>query len=177
MLVTYMSTSTNNIQDREEALKDDFQFESGTYGYDESDDEWDDEEANWNGGENEQEQPAAEGKDDSTAYLEFLNEEVSMPMDMSRVPSGSLDTYGYLSFKSLLTRTATRHKSSRQQTLKSPTMSSERTVCCWSRRSTGSILTSPSGIPSRVSSFCCIVGSSLANTVRRIARRTAAVLH
>jgi hypothetical protein len=77
---------TNSVQDREEALKDDFQFEGGTYGYDESDDEWDDEEANWNGGENEQEQPAAEGKDESTAYLEFLNEEVSMPMDILPCP-------------------------------------------------------------------------------------------
>ena len=173
----YELNLTNNVQDREEALKDDFQFESGTYGYDESDDEWDDEEANWNGGENEQEQqPTAEGKDESTAYLEFLNEEVSMPMDMSRVPSGSLDTYGYPSFKSLLTRTATRHKSSRQQTLKSRTMSSARIVCCWSRRSTGSILTSPSGILSRVSGVRCIMRSSLANTVRRIARRTASVL-
>lgn len=68
---------TNTIEDREEALKDDFQFESGTYGYEESDDEWDDEEANWNGGENEEEPAAAENKDESTAYLEFLNEEVS----------------------------------------------------------------------------------------------------
>jgi len=58
-------------------LKDDFQFDSGTYGYDESDDEWDDEEANWNGGEHEEE-PTGEGKDESTAYLDFLNEEVSM---------------------------------------------------------------------------------------------------
>jgi hypothetical protein len=75
---------TNTVEDREEALKDDYQFDSGTYGYDESDDEWDDEEANWNGGENEEE-PTAEAKDESTAYLEFLNEEVSMPMDISPV--------------------------------------------------------------------------------------------
>jgi hypothetical protein len=76
----------NALADREEALKDDFQFESGTYGYDESDDEWDDEEANWNGTEQEEE-PSADAKDEGTAYLEFLNEEVSMPMDaLSSVP-------------------------------------------------------------------------------------------
>ncbi|AEO64998.1 uncharacterized protein THITE_2111470 [Thermothielavioides terrestris NRRL 8126] len=62
------------MQNREAALKDDFQFDSGNYGYDESDDEWNDEEANWNGTENEEE-PAGETKDESTAYLEFLNEE------------------------------------------------------------------------------------------------------
>ncbi len=75
----------NQSQDREEALKDDFQFDSGTYGYDESDDEWDDEEANWNGPEQEEE-PAADAKDESTAYLEFLNEEVSAPLDISPIP-------------------------------------------------------------------------------------------
>ncbi|KAL2256227.1 hypothetical protein VTK26DRAFT_1966 [Humicola hyalothermophila] len=62
------------MRNREEALKDDFQFDSGTYGYDESDDEWDDEDANWTGAENEEE-PTGETKDESTAYLEFLNEE------------------------------------------------------------------------------------------------------
>lgn len=61
--------------DREEALKDDFQFDSGTYGYEESDDEWDDDDANWTGGDNDAE-PVTEAKDESTAYLEFLNEEV-----------------------------------------------------------------------------------------------------
>ncbi|KAK4143566.1 armadillo-type protein [Dichotomopilus funicola] len=65
------------MANREEALKDDFQFDGGNYGYDETDDEWDDEEANWNGnsGETEEEPAAADVKDESTAYLEFLNEE------------------------------------------------------------------------------------------------------
>ncbi len=76
----------NNFQDREEALKDDFQFDSGTYGYDESDDEWDDEEANWNGPEQEEQEPAGDAKDESTAYLEFLNEEVSIPVEISPTP-------------------------------------------------------------------------------------------
>jgi hypothetical protein len=59
-------------------LKDDFQFDSGTYGYDESEEEWNDEEANWNEAETEEE-PTGDAKDESTAYLEFLNEEVSAP--------------------------------------------------------------------------------------------------
>jgi len=63
------------MRNREEALKDDFQFDSGTYGYEESDDEWDDDDANWTGGDNDAE-PVTEAKDESTAYLEFLNEEV-----------------------------------------------------------------------------------------------------
>jgi hypothetical protein len=73
-------TLPDAMANREEALKDDFQFDSGTYGYEESDDEWDDEEANWHGGENEEEETGGGGgetKDESTAYLEFLNEEVS----------------------------------------------------------------------------------------------------
>jgi hypothetical protein len=61
--------------DREEALKDDFQYGDGTYGYDASEDEWDDEDTNWNGADNDEE--PTETKDEGTAYLEFLNEEVS----------------------------------------------------------------------------------------------------
>jgi hypothetical protein len=68
-------TLPDAMANREEALKDDFQFDSGTYGYEESDDEWDDEEANWHGGENEEEPTGGETKDESTAYLDFLNEE------------------------------------------------------------------------------------------------------
>jgi hypothetical protein len=73
--------STDGQADREEALKDDFQFESGTYGYDDSEEEWDDEEANWGAAENEEE-ASTEAKDESTAYLEFLNEEVSLARDI-----------------------------------------------------------------------------------------------
>lgn len=67
------------FQDREEALRDDFQF-SGSYEYGE-DEEWADEEANWNGEPEtvEQTEIATEVKDESAAYLEFLNEEVSIP--------------------------------------------------------------------------------------------------
>ena len=79
-------TLPDAMANREEALKDDFQFDSGTYGYEESDDEWDDEEANWNAGEAEEEPSTGETKDESTAYLEFLNDEVSTPMDIFSCP-------------------------------------------------------------------------------------------
>lgn len=64
---------TDDEADREEALRDDFQLDSSAY-YDE-DEDWDDDGAQWEEGD------AAEGehsesKDESTAYLDFLNEEV-----------------------------------------------------------------------------------------------------
>lgn len=174
------------MQDREEALKDDFQYDGGTYGYDESDDEWDDEEANWNGGE--EEEPAAETKDESTAYLDFLNEEVSIAWpwtDISFFPvsPSNLNTYGCFSFRSLLTRTVFRPKSSRQQRLKIQTTSLARIACCWSRLSIGLILTLPSGMLSRVSgSFDKnemnnkAVGTCYADTFNRTAGGAASVL-
>ncbi|PHH84274.1 hypothetical protein CDD83_2217 [Cordyceps sp. RAO-2017] len=45
-----------------------------TYDYAE-DDEWDEDEANWNGEEETTQDEAAETKDESKAYLEFLNDE------------------------------------------------------------------------------------------------------
>ncbi|KAG9254135.1 armadillo-type protein [Emericellopsis atlantica] len=68
-------TLPNALKNREDALRDDFQF-SGSYDYGD-DDEWADEEANWDG---EQDTAAetevtAEVKDESAAYLDFLNEE------------------------------------------------------------------------------------------------------
>jgi importin-7 len=62
------------LKNREEALKDDFHFEANSYDYDD-DDEWGDDEATWDGEENAEEEPT-DSKDESTAYLEFLNEEV-----------------------------------------------------------------------------------------------------
>lgn len=56
-------------------MKDDFHLESGTYGYDEDDDEWNEDEANWDAGEGDAEE-IIDVKDESTAYLEFLQEEV-----------------------------------------------------------------------------------------------------
>jgi hypothetical protein len=66
----------NNLSDREDALRDDFTLE-GHYDYGDED-EWAEEEANWTGEEEAQAEEAPEGaKDESKAYLEFLNEEVS----------------------------------------------------------------------------------------------------
>jgi importin-7 len=62
------------VIDRDEALRDDFHLES-TYDYGEED-EWDDDEANWNAEEEEETGETNESKDESTAYLNFLNEEV-----------------------------------------------------------------------------------------------------
>lgn len=61
--------------DREEALRDDFHLET-SYDYGDED-EWDESEANWNGEEEEtNEEEPLESKDESKAYLEFLNDEV-----------------------------------------------------------------------------------------------------
>ncbi|KAK4161467.1 armadillo-type protein [Cladorrhinum sp. PSN259] len=59
------------MQNREEALKDDYQFDSGNYGFDEEEDEWDEADA----AAEELEEETGENKDESTAYLEFLNDE------------------------------------------------------------------------------------------------------
>lgn len=55
-------------------MKDDYGLDAN-YSY-EDDDEWGDDEAAWTA-EEEQEDEAADAKDESSAYLEFLNEEAS----------------------------------------------------------------------------------------------------
>jgi importin-7 len=65
------------MTDREEALKDDFHLEASNYGYDDEDEEWGDDEATWTAEEEVEEEETGDAKDESTAYLEFLNEEVS----------------------------------------------------------------------------------------------------
>lgn len=65
--------------DREDALRDDFTLDAGYDYVDE--DEWDERDVAWNddedpGSAGDEEQ--AETKDESAAYLEFLNEEVSL---------------------------------------------------------------------------------------------------
>lgn len=67
----------NAIKNREDALRDDFEF-GGSYDYTEEE-EWADEEANWDGQEEttQEAEATAEIKDEGTAYLDFLNEEVS----------------------------------------------------------------------------------------------------
>jgi len=62
------------LKKREEALKDDFHFEPNSYDDYDDDDEWNEDEATWTGN-NETEEEPADAKDESTAYIEFLNEE------------------------------------------------------------------------------------------------------
>jgi len=65
------------LKKREEALKDDFHFEPTSYDdYDDDDEDWNEDEAAWTGN-NEPEEETTDAKDESTAYIEFLNEEVS----------------------------------------------------------------------------------------------------
>jgi importin-7 len=69
--------------DREEALKDDFQLDVNSYEYDDEE-EWNDDEATWAAGETEEQEEVADIKDESTAYLEFLNEEVRFQAPVPR---------------------------------------------------------------------------------------------
>lgn len=55
-------------------MKDDFGAD-GSYTYDD-DEEWNDDEADW-AEHDDQEEEATDAKDESSAYLEFLNEEAS----------------------------------------------------------------------------------------------------
>lgn len=61
------------MRNREQALKDDFTFDAGSYDY-EDDDEWAEDDTNWAV---EEAEDTADTKDESTAYLEFLNEEAA----------------------------------------------------------------------------------------------------
>jgi importin-7 len=63
------------MKNREDALKDDYTFDAGSYDYDDED-EWAEEDANWQTEEKPEEEPQ-ESRDESTAYLEFLNEEAA----------------------------------------------------------------------------------------------------
>ncbi|KAM7201418.1 nonsense-mediated mRNA decay protein 5 [Naviculisporaceae sp. PSN 640] len=78
------------MKNREEALKDDFHLDSGTYGYEDEDEEWAGDDGNWN--EEAEEEETGDAKDESTAYLEFLNEEAqkfgSAEADMSEEELG-----------------------------------------------------------------------------------------
>ncbi len=58
-------------------MKDDFQLEANSYDFNDEDEaDWNDDEENWNT-EAEQADEPTDAKDESTAYLEFLNEEVT----------------------------------------------------------------------------------------------------
>ncbi len=61
------------ILDREEALKEDFPLEGSAYDEEDEDDEWAGDDNAWTGEEEHQEEEDV--RDESSAYLEFLNEE------------------------------------------------------------------------------------------------------
>lgn len=63
---------THHLLDRQDALKDDFHLEQN-YDYEDEDD-WGEEDSAWQV-EDEPEAENTEVRDESTAYLEFLNEE------------------------------------------------------------------------------------------------------
>lgn len=84
-------TLPNAEKNRAEAMKDDFTLDPGSYDY-EDDDEWDEDDANWNA-DGDQEEDPSDVKDESTAYIEFLNEEVrssSRPCASQLLDSGRL---------------------------------------------------------------------------------------
>ncbi|KAI0012052.1 importin-beta domain-containing protein, partial [Xylariaceae sp. FL0662B] len=68
-------TLPNALKNREDALKEDFTFDANNYDYDDED-EWGDDDTNWNTEEGPEEEQT-EVRDESTAYLEFLNEEAA----------------------------------------------------------------------------------------------------
>lgn len=72
------SSFTNPLLDREEALRDDFQHEAGVYD-DDDDEDWAGDDNEWN--DETEVDDEADGKDESSAYLEFLNDEVSFQLN------------------------------------------------------------------------------------------------
>lgn len=77
------------VKNREEALKEDFTYDSNDYGY-EDEDEWADEDTSWaveEGAEGDQ----GDARDESTAYLEFLNEEAAKFSQIENQHGGLVD--------------------------------------------------------------------------------------
>jgi hypothetical protein len=68
-------TLPSAMKNRDDALKDDYTYDAGSYDYDDED-EWAEEDTNWQLEEKAEEEPQ-ESRDESTAYLEFLNEEAA----------------------------------------------------------------------------------------------------
>lgn len=72
-------------------MKDDFTLESTNYGYDDEDDDWGEDESTWTAEDEAEGEEATDVKDESTAYLEFLNEEVRILA--LHVPGGCLASH------------------------------------------------------------------------------------
>lgn len=104
-------------------MKDDYGLDAN-YSYDDEE-EWGDDEAAW-AAEDEQEEEPTDAKDESTAYLEFLNEEVRFPCTSdARVLANNND----------------RHRSLVTLRSKIQMMNSGSIACCSSLLSTSSSLT------------------------------------
>ncbi|KAI1755788.1 importin-beta domain-containing protein [Xylaria castorea] len=71
-ITSLFKTLPHAMKNREEALKDDFTFDPSSYDV-EDDEEWGEDDTNWAAEGPEEDQ--TDGRDESTAYLEFLNEE------------------------------------------------------------------------------------------------------
>ncbi len=69
----YLLTSV--VEDREEALKDDFPLEGSAYDDEDEEEEWGGDDTAWN--DEAEVEDETDGRDESSAYLEFLNEEAS----------------------------------------------------------------------------------------------------
>ncbi|TLD22047.1 hypothetical protein PspLS_08042 [Pyricularia sp. CBS 133598] len=93
-------TLPNAEKNRAEAMKDDFTLDPGSYDY-EDDDEWDEDDANWNA-DGDQEEESSDVKDESTAYIEFLNEEAQK---FSSLDQGGFESDDDLGEQSLLLET------------------------------------------------------------------------
>lgn len=124
--------------DREDALRDDFTLDAGYDYVDE--DEWDERDVAWNGDEEagsagDDESP--ETKDESAAYLEFLNEEVSFQSPLRAEP---LPTTAPAN-----TKLSFRHKSSAASLTTTMRRSSEKTAFFSNRHWIRSSHTSSSG--------------------------------
>lgn len=57
-------------------MKDDFSLENPNFDFDDEDDDWGEDESTWTADDDAEGEEAPDVKDESTAYLEFLNEEV-----------------------------------------------------------------------------------------------------
>ncbi|KAF3760016.1 putative Nmd5, karyopherin, a carrier protein [Cryphonectria parasitica EP155] len=82
-ITSLFKTLPTAVKNREDAMKDDYGLDAN-YTYDD-DDEWGDDDAAWTAEEEPEEEPT-DAKDESSAYLEFLNEEAQKFGQVEEVP-------------------------------------------------------------------------------------------
>jgi hypothetical protein len=81
------------MPDRDEALRDDFQLDSASYDYGD-DDEWGEDDTTWATEDEPEEEEVSDARDESTAYLEFLHEEVLCLVILSLLLVGTIEICG-----------------------------------------------------------------------------------